>query len=564
MTITHKHYRLKIAAIVIASIVLLLSVAVFYANYVITALVKEKLSEQMVKMDGEQLRYDDINVDLWTRSVFVSNLFYSSCVDTLSSTKPGFEISIEEVAIKYVHVLSIVRNKELNVKKIIIDGLNAKVYTVDKPIKTESQQRKDIETYKTILQYIAMMDVKNVSIKNAAVDAKSITSSFAFSADSINISAHNLCYNLVDSALTYNDSIYEISLKHISFVQPNGEYKITVNSAYTTNADQLEIEGMRHICLIPKTKLAEHRGCVPVIWSDIELDNVETNRFNVIRSVLQGHLDVDSVFIKGGKIDLYKDNRYPPVKVDRPIQTLLMQIKQPFHIRHVSFAVQKFHYAQKEKNAEPGVIGIENMNVRIDQIQNVKKNIIKVHVDGPLNSHGGYLDMHLKLYNDPKCTWNCHTILINSYASAFNSMVLPLFGAELNGQIDRIDSKYEGDSLTAKGIFTMIYHDVEAKIIKGDSPYAKLNKYSNTINGIAKMLIPRANPSQPGKEPKSFVVETQRNLYKPYFLHFITPMFKGVEETLLSEFFLSKQVRTHKVNDKHNIEKQHKNDAISD
>lgn len=538
------------------SIVAVIAVVIFllgsYASKMLSSVVKDRLQAQSESMHGT-FTYGELDVNLWRAAVNVTDLNYK--LDT-TGIKPngiaGYEIGIRRAEFVFLRYWTYLLKKNVDINRVALYDITSDMSIYDMPPaqKHEDEASKDTLTSGTIavsqklLEFVAAINVEKVSVNNASFKLKSITSKLDLSVDSLFLDVENLGYDFSDNKLHYNDSVYICSLRNLYFVQPDGKYTLTVKSFDTKNAGEIKISGVHHVCNVPKEELAEVNGKIPAVWSDVSINSLKTSKVNIVRSVVEGYVKLDSVNIAGGYASIYKDDTYPPVKVQRPFQPLLAKVTIPLDVRTVNVALDKFSYTQKSKGFPASSLGMNNLSLYMHRISNIDKRDMVALMSTSLDGGGGYMTINLRLLKDDESTWRCRVFIENSKMSAFNPFIEKLSGANVSGNLKRLEGYFTGDTLNAKGEFVMEYDSLDAKILKGKSPIPQLNKYANTINGIIKLMLPRSNPSKPDQAPKAFKVDAKRNLYKPYFVYIISPMFCGIEETMLQGLFLAKEIHS--------------------
>ncbi|MBQ1850871.1 MAG: hypothetical protein IIT93_01490 [Paludibacteraceae bacterium] len=538
------------------SIVAVIAVVIFllgsYASKMLSSVVKDRLQAQSESMHGT-FTYGELDVNLWRAAVNVTDLNYK--LDT-TGIKPngiaGYEIGIRRAEFVFLRYWTYLLKKNVDINRVALYDITSDMSIYDMPPaqKHEDEASKDTLTSGTIavsqklLEFVAAINVEKVAVNNASFKLKSTTSKLDLSVDSLFLDVENLGYDFSDNKLHYNDSVYICSLRNLYFVQPDGKYTLTVKSFDTKNAGEIKISGVHHVCNVPKEELAEVNGKIPAVWSDVSINSLKTSKVNIVRSVVEGYVKLDSVNIAGGYASIYKDDTYPPVVVQRPFQPLLAKITIPLDVRTVNVALDKFSYTQKSKGFPASSLGMNNLSLYMHRISNIDKRDMVALMSTSLDGGGGYMTINLRLLKDDESTWRCRVFIENSKMSAFNPFIEKLSGANVSGNLKRLEGYFTGDTLNAKGEFVMEYDSLDAKILKGKSPIPQLNKYANTINGIIKLMLPRSNPSKPDQAPKAFKVDAKRNLYKPYFVYIISPMFCGIEETMLQGLFLAKEIHS--------------------
>ncbi len=552
---SHKKRNWIVIVCIVVFVALALIAFVSYASKVLTSVVNDRLRAQTASIDGS-FSYGDLKVDLWRASVYVNDLKYvSDSTGLLSKERPGYQIDIKEAKFIFLRYFAYLIKKDVKIGEVRLSDVSSVIVLPPKAAKDSVRDKNNavsdtvsshstIGMSKKVLEFVASVNVNKVSVENASLKLQEVDSKLDLSFDSLNLHVRNLGYDLSKDTLTYNDSVYECSFSNLKFIQPDGKYTLTVKSFNTKDAEGININGIRHVCNVSKEKLAIVNGKVPVIWSDLSLNNISTTDVNIVRSVISGYVKLDTIKVEGGNVVLYRDNTYPPVHVNRPFQVLLGRISIPLDVRTLILKLNTFTYTQKEANMSPAAIGMNNLSLSAHRISNIDNRDLVALMSTSINNGGGFMTLNLRLLKDTASTWRCRMFIENSKMEAFNPFIQKLSGANVSGNLKRLEGYFTGDTLNAKGEFVMEYSDLDAKIIKGQSPIPQLNKYANTINGIIKLMLPHSNPLKPGYKPKAFKVDAKRNLYKPYFVYILSPMFCGIKETMLHGVFLDKEIHS--------------------
>lgn len=549
----------KVVLITFGSIFLVLLGGVIYTNYIISTIIKEKLNERLIAVHGKTLEYGAIRVNILRQSVSVYNIYYSSVVNGAPTmNEEGFDVMIKKISIDNIDILNVLKTKNLIINNIDIHEPFYRVH-IGKTEEKENAEMSDVEGSRKILELIASLNVDYVDIINAKFELASISSKLRLTADSIDISVNDLKYNLVDSTLNYNDSVYNFHIRNIRMLQPNGNYELSIKSLKTENEGALVFSGLRYVCLVPKNKVAELNGNVPTAWNDINLDEIRTNKCNIIRKVLAKKIDIDSLMIQGNYILVYKDNIPPPTKVRQMLQQSIMGIKEPVDFKYIGIKLPQLIYQEIDKNTGVGEIELDYLNININNFNNQSNSTIYINATGSIRN-GGTMNINLDLDMNERCSFRCKAILDECDGTAFNPFVVPIVGAEIKRcMIDYVYTRFSGDTSSTNGIFTMAYHGFNAKLLKGESPYLILAKNSGAINFVSKLIIPEANPKKGNEEPQSFTVNYKRNKYKPFGNYLVMTLLDGVKKTLIPGMYLNNQVRiTESITELSKLDKQAK------
>ena len=533
--------KLRIVCYSLLAVLVLVLAALVYANVVIDDLLQAEIAKLSQQYKAGRMQVGRVDVNLWTSSAALDDVYFA--VDSIGKANaPAYTLSVKKAEIKYVRLLRMLLRKQLYVNTIEISDADVSLLLNDAPKNQQQEVGVGWQASQDLLRFIALLDVENVLLNNASIQVKSSSTPFQMQVDSAYVYAHNLRCNFADSTITYNDSLYRFSFRNLSFVEPAGEYKVSIGALDTENAQALLAKNVAVKCIVPKEKLAEKRGRVAATWMDAQIDSIKLSSLNVIRAIFQQSCSVDRVEVGARKLDMYRDSRYPMKKVSRPLQLSLMQLKKEIFIGRLVMSVNTFNYQFQGKQGGVGKLSLQRLMLTANRVSNKPSNMINCNIKGLMGNQAP-LNMQLSLDLNNLCTWNCEAQLKNLKMDTFNEFVGPMMGVGLKGNIRSVEAKYAGDSLEAKGIFTMCYDSVKIKVLP-TSPVPWLAKHARAVTDIANVLIPKSNPLHAKKDPKSYYLHTQRPMNKPYMFHLISPMIQGVKETLLGEFYLSKEVKS--------------------
>lgn len=554
----------KMVLYVLGLVILFIMIGVLYTNYIVSNIIEQKLNERLVKIKGKTVRYEKIRVNILTESISIYGLYYSTEEknNSLNENKEGYEVYIKKVNFDYINIINVLKTKDLDINNITIIEPDIKTNIGAKQEK-EVAEKGDFNGYKKLLETIASLNIEYVEIINASTSVKSINSKFELHSDSTNISIKNLRYNLNDSTLSYNDSSYYFHIRNIRFVRPDSQYLLTIKAIETYDEGEIYIRGLRYLCTVPKDEITQRNGNVPTAWNDINLKEIKTTKCNIIKKILEGKIEFDSLKVQGNYILVYKDNIPPPTKARKMLQQTIMGIKEPINFKHIEFKLPHFIYQEIDKDTDVGEIELDYLTININNLKNELYNTIFINAVGSIRN-GGMVDINLYLDLNPQCSFKCKAILTDCDGKAFNPFLMPIVGAEIKKcNINYLFTRFTGDSTSTNGIFTMAYNDFSAKILKGESPYSILAKNRGAINFVSQFIIPESNPKVYGEDPKSFTISYNRNVFKPFGNYLIMTLLDGVKKTFVPEFYLENQIKiTRSISELSKLDKKAKDKKV--
>lgn len=534
--------KIFITAALVIVVALVVSYGVSYLNNQLSNKVRQRLFEQVRGIKEVTVTYDSIDVSVFRSSVTVTGLRYcSNAKNRLEEEEQGFIVESAETKFHFPMLLYYMIRKNIHIGSVEINDISTIVHFKKKREEDKSPDQMDIS--KNLLKFIAAINVNKVDVNNASLKLKSLSTSLYAEFDSLYVSVQNLGYDLENDSIFYNDSIYSLSLKHIKFIQPDARYILRVDEVSSKNTENITIKGIKHMCTLNKATLTDVLGKKPATWTDLHIKEVKTSRINIVRSIVNESIKLDSITVRGGYADIYQDLTYPHTTVQRPIQSLLAKVTLPLDLKLITVSLDRFHYTFTAGIFPPSTLNMNSMDVKIKHLGNIDTRDVVIDLKCNVDGGGGRMSATMNLVKDKESTWNEHILVENGDFKAYNGFLGKLAGAQVSGELNRLEVKASGDTMNAYGTFVMEYKDLDAKIIKGTSPIKQLNKASKLVNGAIKIVVPHSNPERAGQNPKTYNVSGERNLYKPYVVYMLTPMFRGFEVTLLAPFFRKDEVK---------------------
>lgn len=465
-----------------------------YANQIITKLVRQALDEQIAELGEEQtVSYDDLSVDIFLGNIWIKGIQYASKEMSAQVTK---------LEVKDVDMKGLLRSYMQKADTLSADSLN--IYLLSSSFRLNN-------------------------------------SKLSISVDSVAVGLCGLGYNLRDSVICYSDSCYSLALLGVNVLTPDGLTRAKIRSLQTTNAGSVEAEGMRVWNCVEKTKFAEAKGNVPVIWTDTRIQRFTTSPVNVFHMVADKRLNINKVSVAASSSVVYKDVRYKAKEPYPMPQEVLSAISLPFNIGHLHISLTKMDFSMVTSEFTCGNMGMEQIVVDMKHVTNQPNKTIQTHMTGRM-SHGGECDVQMSMQTNKACTFSCSLNTKNVQASGFDDFLKPLFGATMRADIKSINTSFQGDKKSASGTFCMAYSGLRLQAYK-TSPIKVISRGAGAINFFAPLVIPSANPLFAGNSPRSYNISFTRDPMQDFAIYMVMGVAAGAKATLLPGLYIKDRIR---------------------
>ena len=531
------HKRKIIIWSVLCTVVVLLVVAVLCANGIVSSIADRKLRQQLADNDRLTLTYDRLQVRLMEGYVSADNIYCSLApVDTLLSDSLGQTFAADKLEVRGINWFKL-RKKQLLIGHINVESPQVKLQFADKSKKNNNIKPSTEETDTTALDgkqevFFELVRVHKISLSDGSVGIKKLTDKFSFSTDSVNIQVRDLCYDFVDSAFTYNDSVYELSLRNLNLTTADGLVNLKLAQLSNKDAGPLTLRSLRARNTCPKEQLANRQGKIPVTWFDAQIDKLLTSDVNLVRQIVRKDVNVEKVSVYGHSVQIYRDMQYPP-KVPYPMpQEEIMNIPLPVHVGALDVHLPRFNISVTNDGSHVGNMHIDNISVSAQNFSNSKNNTMAVAIKSRLT--GGDLNARLTLRNDKNCSFAFNFSARDLRPSQLEDFLVPIAGTSAHCRIHSLDISSQGGSVMSKSNFCMVY-DSMAVNIHQDAPIEKLAKSAGLINFFAPAVVYKSNPRPNTVEPFACETQNTRDPWQNFAMYLMSPLMDGMLHTVLPE-----------------------------
>ncbi len=510
---------------VLAGIVLLVIVGILCFDAIVTRTVNKRLQAEVQADNRYDVSFKSIAVLVGSRTVEVRGItFRMPLTDTIGDAKPGIDMHVRHVSLRQVNLRRLLKEKHLEIGKIVIDEPSV---AINLPI--VMQEQSDSTRMHSFLKGVT---VDKIDIDDCSFRLTDASSQLQLSLEDLSLVAYDLGYDLSTSTLLYNDSLYKLSLNDLDFISPDGLYRLCLHSLETQDAGAVVMKQLHCYNTVKKTELADLLGKIPSTWIDVNINKITTSPVNLVRQALAKEISIDNVEVDCEKAHIFRDIRYPQRDPSPMPQEVMMAMPVPMRIRTVKMAVPKIDIEMCMLGIESGLIGVQNASGSVTNVTNIKGEIMKAKMHASL-AHGGEGDLTASFKMDKAAHFDISAKFADVKGESFNTFLHPLFGMEAEFTINELTTSYSGDNVCANGTFCMTYDDIQARVIKEDTPYSVIAKNADAINVFAPAVLQRRNPRLPGQKPQSYQVTKTRDEMQNVAVYLTGPLLDGVLKTLL-------------------------------
>ncbi|MBR5073922.1 MAG: hypothetical protein IKX26_01685 [Bacteroidales bacterium] len=511
------------------------------ADTILSGIADRVIRKHFNDSSSVRLNYSGIDINLASRKVEVKDVRFGY-------PQKGISCSVKSIEAGPVKLWRIWKDKQAN-----LDYL-----TINNPEITVNLQPADtlaVSNAKAgMVNYLKNVGVKKVSVNDGCVSLRRKDDKLNLSARDIDLSVFDISYCLEDRKLTYCDSLYEISASGFAYVSADSLYRLDVDSLGTRNSEGVVIKGLHGRNTVHKTRLAAAKGKVPVTWSDFSARKLHTSPVNIVRTVLQKSILIDSVFIEGDKLTSHRDARYLPKKTFPMPQESILKIPIPVHIGTIDIRLTYYNMEIKRPEGSAGLLSLHDMGLKVSNFSNEPDHTVVFHIT-PRMGKGGHGSATLHMKNDSNSSFTFSGSVKNVNISDFGSLLTPLFGASASGNIQSLQTSFSGNRFSTKGDFCLLYDNLKLEVDPEKTPIAFLAKHGKAVGLLEGGLIHRQNPRKLKKEPFKCTVEATRDPMKNYGAYIVSTLLNGVEQTVLNSLAYkeAQKMKNRKKNKKENV-----------
>lgn len=519
--------------IILAVIVVFVVIIGLFLNLILGSFMSKAVNAELSKISTESelnITIDNVKINVFSRTLIFKGI--SVKVDSSyfeefklgKANKPTLtEFYISDLRLRGFDISNLIFDKHLDLRKILIKGVDLTLYKTDKYIKkiTKKTPQKSFD-----LDSIHIKGLHKIDLSKIEIDKFSLRTINANNGDTINSYNGNQfeirgisldSHNGSEGYFKINTKKLNLKLRQQRFDLKGGNYFVYFKKLDFYFADStIKISDFMFKPARDKYKIAASLKYTQEVI-DVEVKAISIHGLKVGDAIRYGIVDIDSILIDKLKIELYKDKNKPWNYDKRPmfLQQKLKHLKQPLHIDMVKVSNSKLIYSERPKDSKKLlVVDISNMSAQLDFVTSIRDSLrsgknLKINLKGYLmNTSHLNLDVVMP-YNSRVDTFYFAGYLGPADFVKFNPAIYPATGIKFDaGKLESVKFSANASPKRAEGKMTMIYSGLEAEVTKKD-----VEEKDKALSWLANVVLPKSNPSKKGKL-KVAKIEVDRVEYK--------------------------------------------------
>lgn len=433
-----------------------------------------------------------------------------------NSPKMGMDFKTNLVQFAINDFKFVDRKLNLDVKDVLIDGINGKI-TAGKAVPKK-------KAAVTGIQFPIV--VRKISVKNSNITYESKNQPLTFNDLNATVNQLELVENATKNGMAVKVKDYALSTKN--FVYKTKFYKMNV-AALAINKNKIEVN---QFAMTPLVSRAQFIRMIPV---ESDLYDIKVNTISA-----QGNWDLfsENKFINATNVTVNSANANifrSKIPADDPkikplYSRMLRSIKVPMYISNLNLKNSILEYEEDTpKSSGPGKLTFSNFNMNVKNLNSAKMKgrptNVQIKIDcmfmksSPLSVNWGFNTA------DQGDHFTIAGNLDNIPATALNSFIVPYLSVSATGTIQQMLFNFKGNPKGIGGTFNIKHKDLKISILDKKSKQKK-----GFLSAVANVFI----KTDSDKLPESVIVEgVERDPTKSFFNMFWRGVEDGLKKTLI-------------------------------
>ena len=490
---------------------------------IVNAVAKRQIRLALANIPGAEVYIDRIHLSLLAGNVELKNVAFA--LRDTTDAGPDIEGNVASVQLKRVHWSRLVKG-EARADRLFIRKPDARVLL-------KAPQAEKPDTARAEESFLKKVSLAEFKVEDGKVQLRSKADSTRASAQNINFSVSEIDLNFPEAVFAFNDSTYRVSVDSLDYRDAPALTRYQVGHLSTADAGPVEAQDLHLYNCVRQEEVAERMGKVAAMWFDTRLDTLSTSAVNIPRMLNGKRVDIGNIHIVGTTATILQDDRYPPEVPYATMQEGINAVDWPLQINHIDARLDTFTFIWETTHVNRGTFPMHKVFVDITSVSNAPDNVMTLAVKAGRPNHSR-LNMGLSIKNNKREATKGTLKILGLEASKLDSFTRPLFGATVQANFHQIDCTFNGDKNQLKADFCMIYDHLTAKAWDDASaPIQFVAMNSGLATFLANLILPKANPSSPGREPKEVEYSFKRNPMQPYPAYLVQSVTNGMLHTLL-------------------------------
>jgi len=562
-------------AILILGAGILFSIGYFYYAKIIKTYLTEtvkKESKGLYQLDIGSLSFNILsgNLTLDKFSLEPDTAFYHAHSKTDTMAPLLLKVNLDKLRIKGFSVMDAVKNRRIEVSRILFSGPEVTIYRMRIPPKKNEEQHNEKMMSIPLPKGLSSIEIGEFVIQNAKLDF------IDCSRDTITVNTFPTCnivikHILVDSAhqgkrRLFNADDISITLGAYSLTMKNGMNKVSFGEIGLSSASgELYVRDFHLEPLFNKHDYTRKLG-YQTDWMDISINRLTLRRMNLRSLLFEGKIQVGLLEIDTLNLEDYRDKRIarkPGFKPPMP-QDGIRKLTTYLQIDTVLLNGGKAIYSEQVGQV-PGTIFFDKLSATFTGLTNdsllLKAGLVS-ELKGTAYMMGkGKLDATIRFnLGDKKNSLTFSALMGPVDLTEINPMLSNLLPARvLSGNLKKLEvPMVSANDDVAKGKLLFYYNDLSIDVLdKKQTTWTKIK--TGVINWAANdLVVNNDNPTKSGKM-KTGVIHFQRDKEKGIINFLWKSALSGLKSTMGFNSKAQKELikeEKQKVAEKEKIEKK--------
>ncbi len=529
---------------IILLILIIFALIVVIINYYVSGKIEEKVEQVLVQQSNDTYTLSVLGVKfkLLERRIVVKGFMRNPTEKAMLHLKQpdgilkGLDkLTLSSFELRGIDYYKLLFKDEIDISKLKIADVSIHNYRNPK-VNTLQDSVKKINLDSIKINKINDLRIGEIEIKNfkyQIVDVLTEKVSLKINTGKISIGGVELKKNkneffkleLVDKKL---------DLTKLSFTFFDTNYRLEIDRIIKDfNSNNIDIDNFKLKPLIDKVELGQSYKYNRVIF-DVEVPKINLYNFQLRKALAYKSVLMDSIWVTGMNMDLYKDRRKPFDLKKRPKfpNILLNELKDTIRIPKISVKESRIYFESVlDKRNVHLKLSLNDVNADIGNIFSMNKDkeeFLTLDFESKFMKNAVLKADLIFPFKENKETFTMKANISKSKFKYFDSAIYPALGIKvIKGELDGMHLNAVFGSRHATGTMTMLYHDLQARIFKKNS--MEKNKF---LSWSVNKSLHNSNPVK-GKPTRVALISADRILYKGFINYIWIAAQSGIVNTIV-------------------------------
>lgn len=551
---SNKRRWARIMAGAVAGAVVLIGIALFFANRLVTPMLRSRLHTLIIQGSDSLYRYQlgSLDANFFGGNVAVENLHirvdsarYLQLKAAQALPPLTLQLDLQKGYIKGLNVFSLLLGKRIAINEIGSREANVRL---SRHVRLQEGPRNNLPLWKALQPVIRSIHIKRINLNGIKLLYRNADTSESLKLQFDRCEARIEDVR-IDSAAAADTArlgfarYITLNFRDLKFRTPDSSYKMKAEGiVYSSRNRYLELTGFK---LQPTLEQEDfYKGinqglsryevaCKKAWFTNLRLDQFINNNIILADSgvMLQPELNIYADRTQQGEYQS-KYGGYPHQK--------LLTAAVAVHVKGIRFDNATVTYTERgAKSAQEGTLNFTHMQVQVGNITNlpavIKENGVctatleaRVFDTSPLKARFRFfLD---SAEGEFAVVGNAQNIS----AAQLNQVAVPLGNAELKtGTIQSLDFDITGDNYNGRGTVNMRYQNITVALRKVNEATGAITTQKFLSKLLNRFTLHADNPGSDGVERTGHEVVYARPSTKSFFATIWKTIFKGMQEVML-------------------------------